>query len=148
MCRGRERVNDCERAGAGGGHGRWLDWESMEESVPFFCVCSCAGCVVRVCTRMRVCEFMCVYMCPWSCDSFSPPPLSSWQWVANGVLKLICVDIGNTIKYGFPAAGADPSKFSAYSAAIEHTGQPDFNVVFVRACGVCGLCACVWFRRA
>jgi len=54
------------------------------------------------------------------------------QWVTNGVLTLLCVDVGPTGNWGYPQPSANSSTFADYSNAIETTGETQFDVVLVR----------------
>jgi hypothetical protein len=67
-----------------------------------------------------------------------------WQWVLNGVLTLICVDIGPTGPWGKPTPAANSSVFPDYSNIIATLGVPQFDVVLVRGSGLGTLLTRVW----
>lgn len=53
------------------------------------------------------------------------------QWVVNGVLTLVCVEMGPTQPWGFPSPVSNPALFLDYVNAIEASGHNAFDVVMV-----------------
>lgn len=62
-------------------------------------------------------------------------------WVVNGVLTLVCVEMGPTQPWGFPSPVSSPALFLDYVNAIEASGHNAFDVVMVdgRFRVACGL---------